>query len=454
VFRRVLVANRGEIAMRVIRACHELGVEAVSVYSTADRTGAWVLAADRSVCIGPPSASESYLNIPSVIAAAITTGCDAVHPGYGFLSENPAFVRACFDNDLAFVGPSPESMEVLGDKASAKDAMGSAGLPLVPGSPGRLVNAAEALLVAEVAGFPVLLKAAAGGGGRGMRLVQHADELEGLFDTASAEAGAAFGDAGLYLEKAVVDAHHVEVQVLGDGRGGALVLGDRECSVQRRHQKLMEEGPSPFLTAETRSRMHEAALEAVRSTRYLNAGTIEFLVGHDQHFYFMEMNTRLQVEHPVTEEITGVDLVREQLRIAAGGELPATGVYPTVGHAFEFRLNAENPARGFLPSPGPLNRFRPPLGPGVRVDTHVYEGYTVPPNYDSLIAKIVVRDADRPSALARASRALGELEIEGISTTRELFLEMLQDAPIREGRYTTGYLDEAAPRLTTLGTGS
>jgi acetyl-CoA carboxylase biotin carboxylase subunit len=440
--------------MRVIRACHELGIEAVSVYSTADRAGAWVQAADRSVCIGPPSATDSYLNIPSVIAAAITTGCDAVHPGYGFLSENPAFVRACFDNDIAFVGPSPESMEVLGDKASAKDAMGSAGLPLVPGSPGRLVNAAEALLVAELAGFPVLLKAAAGGGGRGMRLVQHADELVGLFDTASAEAGAAFGDAGLYLEKAVVDAHHVEVQVLGDGRGGALVLGDRECSVQRRHQKLMEEGPSPFLSAETRSRMHEAALEAVRSTRYLNAGTIEFLVGHDQHFYFMEMNTRLQVEHPVTEEITGVDLVREQLRIAAGGELPATGVYPTVGHAFEFRLNAENPARGFLPSPGPLNRFRPPLGPGVRVDTHVYEGYTVPPNYDSLIAKIVVRDVDRPAALARASRALGELEIEGISTTRELFIEMLQDAPIREGRYTTGYLDEAAPRLTTLGTGS
>jgi acetyl-CoA carboxylase, biotin carboxylase subunit len=454
VFRRVLVANRGEIALRVIRACHDLGVEAVAIYSTADRTGSWVAAADRAVCVGPPSASESYLKIPSVIAAAITTGCDAVHPGYGFLSENPVFVRACFENDIAFVGPSPESMETLGDKASAKDAMGAAGLPLVPGSPGRLSSASEASRVAEAAGYPVLLKAAAGGGGRGMRLVAHADELEGLFDTASAEAGAAFGDAGLYLEKDVVDAHHVEVQVLGDGRGGALVLGDRECSVQRRHQKLMEEGPSPFLSAETRARMHHAALEAVRATRYLNAGTIEFLVGHDQHFYFMEMNTRLQVEHPVTEEITSVDLVREQFRIASGAALLAEGVHPTQGHAFEFRLNAEDPARGFLPSPGHLTRFRPPLGPGVRVDTHVYEGYDVPPNYDSLIAKIVVHDADRASALARASRALGELEVEGIATTRDLFLEMLEDAPIREGRYTTGYLAEAAPRLSTLGPGA
>jgi acetyl-CoA carboxylase biotin carboxylase subunit len=451
VFRRVLVANRGEIAMRVVRACHELGIEAVAIYSTADRTGSWVAAADRAVCIGPPSASESYLKIPSVVAAAITTGCDAVHPGYGFLSENPAFVRACFDNDIAFVGPSPESMEVLGDKSLAKDAMGTAGLPLVPGSVGRLRSVREAVAVAANSGFPVLLKAAAGGGGRGMRLVEYPDELEELYATAAAEADAAFGDAGLYLEKAVVDAHHVEVQVLGDGRGGALVLGDRECSVQRRHQKLMEEGPSPFLTAETRTRMHEAALEAVRATAYLNAGTIEFLVGHDQHFYFMEMNTRLQVEHPVTEEVTGVDLVREQLRVAAGAPLFAEGVHATTGHAIEFRLNAEDPARGFLPSPGHLDRFRPPLGPGVRVDTHVYEGYDVPSNYDSLIAKIVVHDVDRPLAIARAKRALGELEIEGIATTRELFLEMLDDAPIREGRYTTGYLAEAAPRLPSLG---
>jgi acetyl-CoA carboxylase, biotin carboxylase subunit len=451
VFRRVLVANRGEIAMRVVRACHELGIEAVAIYSTADRTGSWVTAADRAVCVGPPSATESYLKIPSVVAAAITTGCDAVHPGYGFLSENPVFVRACFDNDIAFVGPSPESMEVLGDKSLAKDAMGTAGLPLVPGSVGRLRSAREASAVAANAGFPVLLKAAAGGGGRGMRLVEDPEELEELYAMAAAEAGAAFGDAGLYLEKAVVDAHHVEVQVLGDGRGGALVLGDRECSVQRRHQKLMEEGPSPFLSAETRTRMHEAALEAVRTTRYLNAGTIEFLVGDDQHFYFMEMNTRLQVEHPVTEEVTGVDLVREQLRVAAGAPLFAEGVHPTTGHAIEFRLNAEDPSRGFLPSPGHLRRFRPPLGPGVRVDTHVYEGYDVPSNYDSLLAKIVVHDADRPLAIARAQRALGELEIKGIATTRELFLEMLDDAPIRDGRYTTGYLAEAGPRLSSLG---
>ena len=450
-FRRVLVANRGEIAVRVIRACHELGVEAVAVYSTADRDGSWVQMADRAVCIGPPPAGQSYLVTANVIGAATTTGCDAIHPGYGFLSENAAFARACSDNDLAFVGPSPESMETLGDKALAKQTMAAAGMPLVPGSAGRLGSAAEARALAAQAGYPVLLKAASGGGGRGMRLVTSEIGVEDAYATATAEAEAAFGDGGLYLEKAVVDAHHVEVQVLGDGRGGALVVGDRECSVQRRHQKLVEESPSPFLDDATRTAIHEAALRAVHATCYLNAGTIELLVGADRSFYFMEMNTRLQVEHPVTEEVTGFDLVREQLRIAAGEPLREQGIAPAHGHAFEFRLNAENPARGFLPSPGRLTRWRPPLGPGVRVDTHVYEGYTVPPTYDSLVAKLIVRDADRPSALARSRRALDELEVEGIATTAPLFREMCDDEPFRSGAYTTAYIDEAMGRLTSLG---
>jgi acetyl-CoA carboxylase biotin carboxylase subunit len=449
-FGRVLVANRGEIAVRVIRGCHELGLEAVAVYSTADREGAWLTMADRSVCIGPPSAAASYLHIPNIVAAAETTGCEAVHPGYGFLSENPAFVRACADNDLIFVGPTAESMERLGDKATAKEAMREAGLPLVPGSEGRLHDAAAARRVADDAGYPVLLKAAAGGGGRGMRLVEGPDALEPAFAMARAEAETAFGDGGLYLEHAVAGAHHVELQVLGDGTGAGLVLGERECSIQRRHQKLVEEAPSPFLPDDTRQRMYEAGLRAVEATRYRNAGTLEFLVSGDGDFYFMEMNTRLQVEHPVTEEVTGIDLVREQLRLAAGGELPARGVVPLHGHALEFRLNAEDPTRGFLPSPGRLTRFRPPLGPGVRVDTHAYEGYTVPPTYDSLVAKLVVHDVDRAAAVRRAARALGELEVEGVATTAQLFRDMLADGPFLEGRYTTDYIAEAAGRLASL----
>jgi acetyl-CoA carboxylase, biotin carboxylase subunit len=449
--KRVLVANRGEIAVRVIRACHELGLEAVSVYSTADREGAWVRLADRAVCIGPPSARESYLNQSNVIGAAETTGCDALHPGYGFLSESPTFVRACEDNDLIFVGPTAESMEVLGDKSLAKGAMKAAGMPLVPGSAGRLANVDEARRVAGEVGYPVLLKAASGGGGRGMRPVADPSELEAAYATATAEAQAAFDDGGLYLEKIVVDAHHIEVQVLGDGEGGALVLGERECSVQRRHQKLLEESPSPFLSDEARTRLYDAALGAVRATRYRNAGTIECLLGGDQSFYFMEMNTRLQVEHPVSEEVTGIDLVRSQLQLAAGGSLPAQGIAPTHGHAIEFRVNAEDPARGFMPSPGPLRRFRPPLGRGVRVDTHGYEGYTVPPTYDSLVAKLIVSDADRPLALARAAQALAEFEVEGIATTLPLFREMVTSEPaFRSGIYTTAYLEEAAGRLSSL----
>ncbi len=448
--KRVLVANRGEIAVRVIRACHELGLEAVAVYSTADRDGSWLRLADRAVCIGPPAPRDSYLQIPNVIAAAETTGCDAVHPGYGFLSENPAFVRACSDNDLVFIGPTPESMEVLGDKSLAKQAMRDAGMPLVPGSEGRLAGVDEARRIAADAGYPVMLKAASGGGGRGMRRIERAEELEDGYETATAEAEAAFGDGGLYLEKAVIDAHHVEVQVLGDGLGGALVLGDRECSVQRRHQKLCEEALSPFLSPASRHALHEAALNAVRTTRYRNAGTIECLVGADQSFYFMEMNTRLQVEHPVTEEATGIDLVREQLRLAMGEPLPMQGVAPSTRHALELRINAEDPSRGFLPSPGRLTRFRPPLGPGLRIDTHVSEGYVVPPTYDSLVAKLIISDSTRDAVLARARRALGEFELEGIATTIPFFRDMLDDEVFISGVYTTGYIEQAASRLPSL----
>ncbi len=448
--RRVLVANRGEIAVRVVRACRELGLESVAVYSTADRDSLGVQLADRAVCIGPPPSNESYLRIERVIAAAMTTGCDAIHPGYGFLSENPAFVRACADNDLVFVGPAPETMEIMGDKARAKDAMRAAGLPLVPGSTGLLASTQEALEVAEDAGYPVLLKAAAGGGGRGMRLVERPDELPDAFREASREAEAAFGDGSMYLEKAVTEAHHVEVQVLCDGHGGVLICGERECSVQRRHQKLIEEAPSPFLDAAARDAMLTAAEQACRAIDYRNAGTLEFLVGADRAFYFMEMNTRLQVEHPVTEAVTGLDLVRLQLLVAAGERLAQTGRAPMRGHAVEFRLNAEDPSRGFMPSPGAVTRFRPPLGPGVRVDTHVVEGYRVPPNYDSLVAKLVVWDADRDAALDRARRALHELEIEGIRTTRELFLDIVDEPLFRSGVYTTGYLQDAADRLPSL----
>jgi acetyl-CoA carboxylase biotin carboxylase subunit len=447
---RVLVANRGEIAVRVIRACRELGIEAVAVYSTADRDSSHVRLADRAVCIGPPPATESYLAIPNVIAAATTTGCDAVHPGYGFLSENPAFVEACAANDLVFVGPPSSVMEVMGDKATAKEAMRAAGLPLVPGSPGRLASVIEAAEAADDAGYPVLLKAAAGGGGRGMRLVAGPAELGDAFEQATREASAAFGDGGMYLEKAVVGAHHVEIQVLCDASGGVLVCGERECSIQRRHQKLLEEAPSPFLDEATRSAMQDAAERACRAIGYVNAGTIEFLVGHDRQFYFMEMNTRLQVEHPVTEAVTGLDLVRGQLRVAAGETLPLTGRAPVTGHAIELRVNAEDPRRGFMPSAGTVTRFRPGLGPGVRLDTHVAEGYRMPPDYDSLLAKLVFWAESREACIERAIRAVAETEVAGVATTLPLHLDILREPRFRSGAYSTSYLDDAAADLPTL----
>jgi acetyl-CoA carboxylase biotin carboxylase subunit len=451
VLRRVLIANRGEAAVRLIRACHDLGIEAVAVYSTADRDGLWVSLADRAVCIGPHAAADSYLRISNLIAAAETTGCDAVHPGWGFLAENAGFVRACTGNDLIFVGPSVESIEVMGDKSRAKQTMHAAGVPLVPGSEDRLTGAGEAAALAARIGYPVLLKAAAGGGGRGMRLVRSADALEDAYRTAAAEAQGAFGDGGLYMEKAIVEPRHVEMQVLADASGGVLVLGERDCSVQRRHQKLIEEAPSPALDPAMRERMADAARLACVGCGYVNAGTVEFLVDRDGGFAFIEMNTRLQVEHPVSELLTGIDIAAWQLRIAAGESLPATGLASLRGHAIEFRINCEDPRRGFLPAAGTVERFRAPLGAGVRVDTHAYEGYRVPPFYDSLLAKVIVHGADRAEAVARARRALRELEIEGVATTRELFLDILDEQAFRSGRYTTAYLETAGAALPSLG---
>jgi acetyl-CoA carboxylase biotin carboxylase subunit len=442
VFGRVLIANRGEVAVRIIRACRELDIETVAVYSTADRDSLHVRIADESVHIGPPPPAESYLKIPSVIAAGTTTSCDAVHPGWGFLAENAAFAAACEDNDLVFIGPRPETIEAMGDKVEAKAAVAAAGLPLVPGSNGA-ADLEDAQRIAAEVGFPVLLKAAAGGGGRGMRLVETAEDLEGAFRTAASEAQAAFSDGSLYVEKAVVGARHVEIQVLGDGEGGVLTLGERDCSIQRRHQKLVEEAPSPAVTRELREEMENAARRACEALRYRGAGTLEFLLDSDGRFYFIEMNTRLQVEHPVTELVTGIDLARAQLAVAAGEGLAAEGSADLSGHAIEFRINAEDPARDFLPAPGTITAFQPPLGPGVRVDTHVFAGYTVPPFYDSLIAKVIVWGEDRPTAIARARRALSEFELEGVPTTRDLAMEIIETDGFTSGSYTTAFLAES-----------
>jgi len=447
-FSRVLVANRGEVAVRVIRALHELGVEAVAVYSTADAGALHTRLADRAVCIGPPSAAESYLNMSSVVAAGETTGCDAVHPGWGFLAENPEFVRACEDNDLVFIGPDADLMARMGDKVEAKRELAAAGIPLVPGT--DAVEPDEARAAAAEIGYPVLLKASAGGGGKGMRAVEASDELDASFERASAEALAAFGDGSIYLEKLISPARHIEIQVLCDADGGVLTLGERECSIQRRHQKLIEESPSPALDDQTREAMETDVTRACRAIGYLNAGTFEFLLAPDGSYYFIELNARLQVEHPVSELVTGIDIVREQLHIAAGEQLGVTGRAPRRGHAIEVRLNAEDPSRGFAPAPGVIERFRPPLGPGIRLDTHVEEGAVIPPYYDSLLAKLIVWDETRPLAIERGLRGLRELEIRGIATTRDVAAEILDSEEFRSGRYSTSFLEEK--RLATVGT--
>ena len=446
---RVLVANRGEVAVRVIRGCRELGIETVAIYSTADAGSLHTRLADRAVCVGPPAARDSYLRIPSIVAAAVTTECDAVHPGWGFLAANPDFVEACADNDLIIVCPSADTMRRMGDKAVAKAEMAAAGVPLVPGSEGA-TTARGALAAARDLGYPVLLKAVAGGGGKGMRLVDAPDDLEEAFERASGEAAAAFGDGGVYLEKAIVPARHVEIQVLCDKDGGVLTLGERECSIQRRHQKLIEESPSPALTPETREAMEATVEHACRTIGYENAGTFEFLLGEDGAFYFIELNARLQVEHPVSELVTGIDIVHEQLRIAAGERLRLSGRAPRGGHAIEIRLNAEDPSRGFAPAPGTIERIRAPLGPGVRFDTHEEDGAVISPYYDSLLAKLIVVAEDRPTALARALRALDELELTGVPTTRTAAKEILDSDVFRSGRYTTSFIEEQEGRLPAL----
>lgn len=444
---KVLIANRGEIAVRIVRACHEMGVRTVVAYSEADRNSLAVQISDESVCIGPPPASKSYLNAPALISAALISGCDAVHPGYGFLSENPYFAEIVKQCQLTYIGPEPDVIAIMGDKAAARAAMRDAGLPVMPGSEQTLTTVDEARELATEMGFPVLLKAAAGGGGRGMRVVQDASELPRAFATAKAEAEAAFGNGALYLEKFLPVARHIEVQVLGDAYGHVIHLGERECSLQRRHQKLIEECPSPVVNAELRERMGAAAVEGAKAINYSNAGTMEFLMDPDGNFYFIEMNTRIQVEHPITEWVTGVDLVKWQLRIAAGERLTLQQAdVRMTGHSLECRVNAEDPSRDFMPQAGEIDLFLPPGGPGVRIDSHVYSSYVVPSNYDSLLGKVIVWGADRAEAIARMRRALDECIITGIKTTIPFQQALMDDDRFRRGDFSTRYLNEFIER--------
>lgn len=444
-FRKVLIANRGEIALRVVRACRELGVKTVAVHSEADAESLHVRFADEAVCIGPPQASRSYLNIPQIVAAAEITGAEAVHPGYGFLAENAEFAEICERSDLVFIGPSPEQIRTMGDKAAARAAMQRADVPVVPGSDGIVETEEEARATAREIGFPVMIKAAAGGGGKGMRLAEDEHAFARCFGTARSEAAAAFGDGGVYLERFVSRPRHVEFQVFGDQAGRVVHLGERDCSIQRRHQKLVEEAPSPALTPELRSEMGDAAVRAASAIDYVGAGTVEFLLDGAGRFFFIEMNTRIQVEHPVTEAVTGFDLVKEQVRVAAGQALsvPDDGVVHR-GHAIEFRVNAEDPSRAFAPAPGEVTTFHQPGGPGVRVDTHVYSGYRVPPYYDSLLAKLVVWGNSRQEAVARGREALESFVVEGIPTTIGYLSRITRDPAFQEGDVDTSFVDRFA----------
>ncbi|MBB3170832.1 acetyl-CoA carboxylase biotin carboxylase subunit [Parvibacter caecicola] len=442
-FDKILIANRGEVALRVMRACKELGIKTVAVYSTEDADTYPVRYADEAVCIGPAPANKSYLVIPNIIEAALQTGAQAIHPGYGFLAENSEFARACADNDLVFIGPAPECIDSMGDKSSARETMKACGVPTVPGSDGCLDTVEEAKAFADAVGYPVLIKATAGGGGKGMREVHAPEDLESQYKAARAEAGAAFGNDGVYLEKLVLRPRHVEVQVLADDFGNNIALCERDCSVQRRHQKLIEEAPSPALTDEIRRQMTLAALKAVRAVNYRNAGTIEFLLDERGHFYFMEMNTRVQVEHPVSEQITGTDIIKEQLRIAAGEPISCANRAPfsPQGHAMEFRINAEDPAHGFRPCPGTITKFEAPSGPGVRVESYIRSGAKISPYYDSMVAKLIISGQDREEVLARARRALDEFEIEGIATTIPFHKRVLENEAFCEGDVTTAFIE-------------
>ncbi|MEG5173729.1 acetyl-CoA carboxylase biotin carboxylase subunit [Microcoleus sp. B3-D7] len=442
-FSKILIANRGEIALRILRTCEEMGIATVAVHSTVDKHALHVQLADEAVCIGPPTSSKSYLNIPNIIAAALTRNAAAIHPGYGFLAENARFAEICADHQITFIGPSPAAMRAMGDKSTAKETMQRVKVPTVPGSEGLLADDREALSIARDIGYPVMIKATAGGGGRGMRLVREASELPKLFSAAQGEADAAFGNPGLYLEKFIEKPRHIEIQILADNYGNVIHLGERDCSIQRRHQKLLEEAPSPALSQKLRDQMGHAAIAAAKSINYTGAGTVEFLLDKSGKFYFMEMNTRIQVEHPVTEMITGLDLIAEQIRIAQGEKLQIKQNQVILnGHAIECRINAEDPDRNFRPHPGRISGYLPPGGPGVRMDSHVYTDYEIPAYYDSLIGKVIVWGRDRPTAIRRMKRALRECAITGVPTTLSFHQKILDSPEFLNGEVYTNFVEQ------------
>lgn len=439
-FKKILIANRGEIALRVIRTCREMGIKTVAVYSTADAESLHVRFADEAVCIGPPASKDSYLKIPNIIAAAEITNADAIHPGYGFLSENAKFSKICAEHGIKFIGASAEMIDKMGDKATAKATMKAAGVPTIPGSEGLLESLNQAKKLAKEMGYPVMLKATAGGGGKGMRAVWKEEEIEKAFESAKQEAGAAFGNDGMYMEKLIEEPRHIEIQVVGDQYGKACHLSERDCSVQRRHQKLTEETPSPFMTEELRNQMGLAAVKAAEFIKYEGAGTVEFLVDKHRNFYFMEMNTRIQVEHPITEQVIDYDLIREQILVAAGVPISGKNYTPKL-HSIECRINAEDPYNDFRPSPGRINTLHAPGGHGVRLDTHVYSGYVIPPNYDSMIAKLITTAQTREEAINKMKRALDEFVIEGIKTTIPFHRQLMDNPDYVAGNYTTKFME-------------
>jgi acetyl-CoA carboxylase biotin carboxylase subunit len=440
-FKKVLIANRGEIALRVIRTCKEMGIKTVAVYSQADADSLHVRFADEAVCIGPAASSESYLSIPNIIAAAEITNSDAIHPGYGFLSENAKFSRICQEHGIKFIGASPDQIDSMGDKATAKETMKKAGVPCIPGSEGILETYEDAVATARKIGYPVMMKATAGGGGKGMRAILEENELQGAWDSARREAAAAFGNDGMYMEKLILEPRHIEIQIIGDSFGKACHLSERDCSVQRRHQKLVEETPSPFMTDKLRKKMGEAAVKAAEFIAYEGAGTVEFLVDKDRNFYFMEMNTRIQVEHPITEQVVGFDLIREQIKVAAGEPISGKNYFPEM-HSIEVRINAEDAFNDFRPSPGMITSFHAPGGHGVRLDTHCYSGYAIPPYYDSMIAKLIITARTREEALDKLKRALDEFIVEGIKTTIPFHQQLLDNKDFRKGIYTTKFMED------------
>ncbi len=439
-FKKILIANRGEIALRIIRTCKEMGIPTVAVYSTADKESLHVRFADEAVCIGPPSSAESYLSIPKIMAAVEITNADAVHPGYGFLAENADFAEVCKEYNIKFIGPSPEMIRKMGDKITAKETMIKAGVPVVPGSEGLVKDVKSGKKIAKKIGFPVILKATAGGGGKGMRVVWKEEDVEDAWNKARAEAAASFGNDGIYIEKFIEEPRHIEFQIIGDQYGKVVHLSERDCSIQRRHQKLVEECPSPFMTTELREKMGDAAIQAGQSINYEGVGTVEFLVDKYRNFYFMEMNTRIQVEHPVTEEVIDHDLIKEQIKVAAGIEISGVSYFPTM-HAIECRINAEDPFRDFRPSPGKITSFHSSKGHGVRVDTHVYAGYSVPPFYDSMIAKLICKAQTREECITKMQRALDEFIVEGVKTTVPFHQRLMKDENFRNGNFHTGFLN-------------